>query len=130
MTTVLDAVDRGYRVRFTDLVYGGSEASNLTAPRRGNESPRGLFSIGIGFESGRPCATASPGLRMLKSLQQNIILWIQAKTGLTAGFFAWLAVAGTAAAMAFVSLCVAGYAWLSAELGAVFGGLVMAAYFC
>ena len=66
---------------------------------------------------------------MLKNLQQNVILWIQAKTGLTAGFFAWLAVAGAAAAMAFVFLCVAGYAWLSAELGAVFGGLVMTGVF-
>ena len=66
---------------------------------------------------------------MLKNLQQNVILWIQAKTGLTTGFFAWLAVAGAAAAMAFVFLCVAGYAWLSAELDAVFGGLVMTGVF-
>ena len=66
---------------------------------------------------------------MLKNLQQNVILWIQAKTGLTTGFFAWLAVAGAAAAMAFAFLCVAGYAWLSAELGAVFGGLVMTGVF-
>jgi hypothetical protein len=66
---------------------------------------------------------------MLKNLQQNIILWIQAKTGLTAGFFVWSAVAGGAAAMAFVFPCVAGYAWLSAELGAVFGGLAMAGVF-
>jgi hypothetical protein len=66
---------------------------------------------------------------MLKNLRQNIILWIQAMTGLTAGFFVWLAVAGCAAGMACVFLCVAGYVWLSTELGAVFGGLAMAGVF-
>ena len=67
---------------------------------------------------------------MLKSLQQNIILWIQAKTGLTAGFFAWLAVAGAAAAMAFVFLCVAGYAGCAPNLALSSAASSWPAYFC
>jgi hypothetical protein len=66
---------------------------------------------------------------MLKNLRQHIVLWVQAKTGLTAGFFAWLTVAGGAAGMLFIFLCVTGYEWLSIELGAVFGGLAMAGIF-
>jgi hypothetical protein len=33
---------------------------------------------------------------MLKSLQQGITLWVQAKTGLTVALFAWLAIAAAA----------------------------------
>ena len=63
---------------------------------------------------------------MLKNLQHNVILWGQAKTGLSVGFLISLAVAGGAAVLGFVFLCVTGYAWLSIQLGPVFGGLVMA----
>jgi hypothetical protein len=66
---------------------------------------------------------------MLNNLQQHIVLWVQAKTGFTAGFFALSAVAGGAAVMLFIFLCVTGYVWLSIELGAVFGGLAMAGIF-
>ena len=66
---------------------------------------------------------------MLKNLQNNIVLWVQAKTGLSGGFLISLAVAGGAALLTFVFLCVTGYAWLSIQLGPVFGGLAMAGVF-
>jgi hypothetical protein len=66
---------------------------------------------------------------MLRNLQNNIVLWVQAKTGLSSGFVICLAVAGGAAVLAFVFLCVTGYVWLSIELGPVFGGLAMAGVF-
>ena len=66
---------------------------------------------------------------MLKNLQNNIVLWVQAKTGLSGGFLISLAVAGGAALLTFVFLCVTGYAWLSIQLGPVFGGLAMAGLF-
>ena len=66
---------------------------------------------------------------MLKNLQNNIVLWVQSRTGLSGGFIISLAVAGGAALLTFVFLCVTGYAWLSIQLGPVFGGLVMAGLF-
>jgi hypothetical protein len=68
-------------------------------------------------------------LQMLKNLQQNIILRVQAKTGLSGGFVSSLAVACGAAVLAFVFLCVTGYAWLSIKLGPVLGGLAMVGVF-
>ena len=50
---------------------------------------------------------------MLKNLHNNIVLWVQAKTGLSVGFVISLAVAGGAAVLAFVFLCVTGYVWLA-----------------
>src|SRR4029077_2310127 len=64
---------------------------------------------------------------MLKNLQNNIVLWVQAKTGLSGGFLISLAVAAGAALLTFVFLCVTGYAWLSFKLGPICGGLAMAA---
>ena len=66
---------------------------------------------------------------MLKNLQNNIVLWVQAKTGLSGGFLVSLAVAGGAALLAFIFLSVTGYAWLSIQLGPVFGGLATAGVF-
>ena len=66
---------------------------------------------------------------MLKNLQNNIILWVQAKTGLSVGFLISLGFAGGAVALTLIFLCVAGYAWLSIQLGPVFGGLAMAGVF-
>jgi hypothetical protein len=43
---------------------------------------------------------------MLKNLQNHIVLWIQSRTGLSSGFLISLAVAGCAALMTFVFLCV------------------------
>jgi hypothetical protein len=66
---------------------------------------------------------------MLKNLQNNIILWVQAKTGLSVGFLISLGVAGGAVALAFIFLCATAYAWLSIQLGPVFGGLAVAGLF-
>ena len=66
---------------------------------------------------------------MLKNLQNNIVLWLQAKTGLSFGFVISLAVAGSAVLVTFVFLCVTGYMWASIQRGPVFGGLAMAGAF-
>ena len=66
---------------------------------------------------------------MLKGLMHNIVLWIQARTGVTSTFFIGSATAACALLVTFVFLCVTGYAWLSVQLGAVFGGLAMAGVF-
>jgi hypothetical protein len=66
---------------------------------------------------------------MLKNLQNKVILWVQAKTGLSVSLLISLGVAGGAATLALIFLCVAGYAWLSIPLGPVFGGLAMAGVF-
>src|ERR1700731_1957849 len=66
---------------------------------------------------------------VVKNLQNNIVLWVQSRTGLSGGFLISLAVAGGAALLTFVFLCVTGYAWLSIQLGPVFGGLAMAGLF-
>jgi hypothetical protein len=66
---------------------------------------------------------------MLKNLQNNIVLWLKAKTGLSVGFVISLAVAGSAVLVTFVFLCVTGYVWASIQLGPVFGGLAMAGAF-
>jgi hypothetical protein len=66
---------------------------------------------------------------MLKNLQNNIFLWLKAKTGLSVGFVILLAVAGSAVLVMFVFLCVTGYVWASIQLGPVFGGLAKAGVF-
>ena len=54
---------------------------------------------------------------------------MQAKTGLTGIFVAWLGIAAAAAIMTFIFLSVSGCAWLSIKLGPVFGPLAMAGVF-
>jgi hypothetical protein len=66
---------------------------------------------------------------MLTGWMHDIRLRIQAKTGFTSTFFIWSAIAAFALLVVFVFLCVTGYAWLSMQLGAVFGGLAMAGVF-
>ena len=66
---------------------------------------------------------------MLKGLMHNIVLRIQARTGVTSTFIIGSAIAACALLVVFVFLCVTGYAWLSVQLGAVFGGLAMAGIF-
>jgi hypothetical protein len=63
---------------------------------------------------------------MLKGLMHNVVLRIRARTGVTSTFFIGSAFAACALLVVFVFLCVTGYAWLSVQLGAVFGGLAMA----
>ena len=54
---------------------------------------------------------------------------MQAKSGVTPALFVWLAIIALALLTAFAFLCVAGYVWLSLQLGAVFAGLAMAGVF-
>ncbi len=66
---------------------------------------------------------------MLKNWMHDAALAIQARSGLTAGFFVWLAIMLFAALTAFAFLCVAAYDWLSLQLGSVYAALVMAGIF-
>jgi len=66
---------------------------------------------------------------MLKSLMHDIALAMRARTGLTPGFFIWLAIVALAAVTTFAFLCVAAYQWVSLQLGVIYGGLVMAGVF-
>ncbi len=66
---------------------------------------------------------------MLKNWMHDAALAIQARSGLTAGFFVWLAIMLFAALTAFAFLCVAAYDWLSLQLGSVYAALVMAGVF-
>ena len=66
---------------------------------------------------------------MLKSWMRDITLSLQARSGVTPALFVWLAIVAVALLTAFVFLCVAGYEWLSLQLGSVFAGLIMAGVF-
>jgi uncharacterized membrane protein len=66
---------------------------------------------------------------MLKNWMHDVALAIQARSGLTAAFFVWLAIVLFAALTAFAFLCVAAYDWLSLQLGSVYAALVMAGIF-
>jgi len=66
---------------------------------------------------------------MIKGMMREVTLALQSKTGVTAGVFVWLAIAGLAAATAFVFLCVAAYQWLASQFGSVFAGLIEAGFF-
>jgi hypothetical protein len=66
---------------------------------------------------------------MFAHLQRYFVVWLKAKTGLTASLFILLGIAPAAAVLAFVFLCVAGHAWFSAKLGPVFGALAVAGVF-
>jgi hypothetical protein len=66
---------------------------------------------------------------MLKNIQRQVVLWIQARTGLTPVFVAGIGIAVAASTLMFVFLCVAGYMWAYSKIGPVFGGLAMAGAF-
>jgi hypothetical protein len=66
---------------------------------------------------------------MLKNWMHDAALAIQARSGLTAGFFVWLAIMLFASLTAFAFLCVAAYDWLSLQLGPVYAALVIAGIF-
>jgi hypothetical protein len=66
---------------------------------------------------------------MLKSLREHIMLWLQARTGLTGTFFVSVAISAVAAVTVFAFLCVSAYAWSSTKIGPVFGALAMAGVF-
>ena len=66
---------------------------------------------------------------MIKGLVRDITLAIQAKSGVTAALVVCIVIALIAALTAFGFLCVAGYVWLSWQLGAVYAGLAAAGVF-
>jgi hypothetical protein len=66
---------------------------------------------------------------MLKGLTQEVALQIQAKSGASPAVLVWIAAMALASLTAFVFLCVAGFYWLSLQIGAIFAGLAMAAIF-
>jgi len=66
---------------------------------------------------------------MLKSWMRDIALAMQARSGLTAGFFVWLTIIVLAALTAFAFLCVAAYDWLSLQLGSIYAALAIAGFF-
>ena len=66
---------------------------------------------------------------MLKNWMRDVTLAVQVRSGVTPALFVWLAVVVIAALTAFAFLCVAGYVWLSLQVGAVFAGLILAGVF-
>ena len=66
---------------------------------------------------------------MIKNWTHDLVLAIQARSGVTAGLIVWLALTGICALTAFSFLCVAGYVWISSQLGPLFAALVMAGVF-
>lgn len=66
---------------------------------------------------------------MLKNLLHDITLAIQARSGLNTGLIVWLALIALASLTAFTFLCVAAYAWLMLQFGAIFAALIIAGIF-
>jgi uncharacterized membrane protein len=66
---------------------------------------------------------------MLKNWMRDFTLSLQANSGMTPASFVWLAIVAVAFVTAFVFLCIAGYDWLSVQLGTVYAGLIMAGVF-
>lgn len=66
---------------------------------------------------------------MLKNWMHDIALAMQARSGLTGGFFVWLTIILLAVLTAFVFLCVAAYDWLWLQLGSIHAALAMAGIF-
>jgi hypothetical protein len=66
---------------------------------------------------------------MLKNWIRDLLLSMQAKSGVTPNVLIWLAVVALSLVTVFVFLCVTGYVWFSIQFGVVFGGLAMAGIF-
>jgi uncharacterized membrane protein len=66
---------------------------------------------------------------MFKTFTREIRLAVQARSGLSTAVVVSMAVITAAAAIAFAFLCVSAYAWLAAQFGVVFAGLIMAGVF-
>jgi hypothetical protein len=66
---------------------------------------------------------------MLQNLKHELILFIQARTGITFGLFVWFGLVALAAPTAFAFLCVALYDWVALQLNDVFAGLIVAGFF-
>jgi hypothetical protein len=66
---------------------------------------------------------------MFKTVTREITLFIQTRSGLSASVVVSAIIILVALAVAFAFLCVAAYAWLAVQFGAVFAGLIMAGVF-
>jgi hypothetical protein len=66
---------------------------------------------------------------MLQNFKHELILFFQARTGVTFGLFVWLGLVALAAPTAFAFLCVALYDWVALQLDHVFAGLIVAGFF-
>jgi hypothetical protein len=66
---------------------------------------------------------------MFKSLTRDILLTVQARSGVSPAMLVWAAVMVLASLTAFVFLRATLYEWLSLQLGAVIAGLVVAGVF-
>lgn len=66
---------------------------------------------------------------MLKGIAHDIALSIQARNGLNPAVIVWTAITVLAVFVAFIFLCVAGYAWLSLRFNSIVAGLIMAGVF-
>ena len=66
---------------------------------------------------------------MIKNWLRDLALAVQSRSGITAGLLIWVFVAAFALSIAFVFLCVAGYAWLSQAFGGIYAGLIVAGFF-
>jgi type VI protein secretion system component VasK len=66
---------------------------------------------------------------MLKGWISDMVLSLQARSGMTPGFFVWVAILVVSLLATFVFLCVAAYVWLTPQFGAVYAGLIMAGVF-
>jgi hypothetical protein len=62
---------------------------------------------------------------MLKNWIRDLLLSMQAKSGVTPNVLIWLAVVALSLLTVFVFLCVTGYVWFSIQFGVVFGGLAI-----
>src|SRR5580693_928054 len=66
---------------------------------------------------------------MLKNLMHDVMLSVQSRTGITTSFVICVCIIAVAGMIGFAFLCVAGYDWLSIQVGSVYAGLIMAGVF-
>jgi hypothetical protein len=66
---------------------------------------------------------------MFKNWMHDLVLMVQARSGVTAAYIAWLAIIVLAALTAFIFCCVAADDWLSLQMSSVYAGLIMAGIF-
>lgn len=66
---------------------------------------------------------------MLKNLMHDMMLSVQSRTGITTSFIVCVCFIAVAGITGFTFLCVAGYDWLSIQVGSVYAGLIMAGVF-
>ena len=66
---------------------------------------------------------------MFKTVTREITLFVQARSGLSTTVVVSGVIIMVALLIAFAFLCVAAYAWLTAQFGAIFASLIMAGVF-